>query len=76
RHQTPVPDVLNLLVGDAQARLEQAGFVVEVISACPDGAPRCSGARARPGRVWQQSPDAGASVPAHSVVQLSAYPSD
>lgn len=75
RAPTAVPDVLNLAVHEARAALEDAGYVVVVDLACPGGGPDCRGAQDRPGTVWQQLPDAGAPVPAHSVVTLSAYPS-
>ncbi len=74
RATTAVPGVLNRDVEDARARLERRGFVVEVVGECPDAATDCRGARIRPGLVWEQQPDAGAVVPAHSVVRLFAYP--
>jgi membrane peptidoglycan carboxypeptidase len=74
RGAAAVPDVLELPVDAARARLEAAGFVVEVVVACPDGGVDCTGGRARPSRVWEQTPDAGAEVPAHSAVRLSVYP--
>ena len=69
-----VPDVLGADLAAAVAALEDQGFVVEVDSACPDGTQACTGATERPDTVWEQRPDAGASPPRHSVVQLSAYP--
>lgn len=69
-----VPDVLNEPVEQARASLEGAGFVVEVREVCPDGSTDCTGARIRPGRVWEQFPDADAQVPRSSVIHLFAYP--
>lgn len=71
---TPVPDVLNVDVEEAKVRLEDAGFVVEVAGQCPGASPACTGSAMRPGRVWEQQPDAGQGAPAHSVVRLFAYP--
>lgn len=71
---TTVPDVLNSPVVEARRVLEDAGFLVEVELACPDGAPDCTGARERPGTVWEQTPDAGVRAPRASVVRLFAYP--
>jgi hypothetical protein len=74
RSGATVPDVLNQPLERARETLEEAGFVVEVHEACPDGTEDCTGATERPGMVWEQSPDADQSAPAHSVVRLSAYP--
>ena len=75
RSGTVVPDVLNLRLDEARAVLEAAGYVVAVDLTCPDGAASgCTGARQRPGTVWEQVPDAGARVPVHSSVVLRAYP--
>jgi penicillin-binding protein 1A len=74
RTQVPVPDVLNLPVDQARTVLSDAGFLVEVVLECPDGTQTCTGARERPGRVWEQRPDAGGRAPLRSVITLSAYP--
>jgi 1A family penicillin-binding protein len=74
RRPVDVPDVLNLPLDRAREVLEEAGFVVEVRLGCPDGTATCTGARQRPGSVWEQSPDTGQRAPRHSVVVLSAYP--
>jgi membrane peptidoglycan carboxypeptidase len=69
-----VPDVLNTPLEEARAVLEDAGFVVEERVVCPDGGEDCTGARQRPGMVWEQFPDADAKVPRAAVVHLFAYP--
>ncbi len=69
-----VPDVLNSDVEEARALLEDAGFVVEVLQVCPDGSEDCTGARQRPGRIWEQFPDADAQLPRAAVIRLLAYP--
>jgi penicillin-binding protein 1A len=74
RRAVEVPDVLNAPLDVARETLESAGFVVEVVLACPDGAETCTGARQRPGTVWEQSPDTGTSAPRASVVRVFAYP--
>jgi penicillin-binding protein 1A len=73
--QLEVPDVLNEPLAEAVETLEGAGFLVEVVQACPDGTEDCTGAQQRPGTVWEQSPDSGGQVPRASIVRLSAYPS-
>ncbi len=74
RTEGVVPDVLNFDLNVARERLEDAGFVVRVELTCPGGGDDCTGARTRPGQVWEQTPDVGAEVPVHSVVLLRAYP--
>jgi membrane peptidoglycan carboxypeptidase len=74
RRPVPIPDVLNLPLDEARAALEAAGFVVEVDLACPDGTATCTGAVQRPGTVWEQLPDTGATAPRASTVRLGAYP--
>ena len=69
-----VPDVLGLPLDRAVAELEGHGLLVEVDEGCPEGGADCSGARLRPGTVWQQDPDAGKRVHFGSQVTLSAYP--
>ena len=69
-----VPDVLGWPLDRAIAELEGQGLLVDVREGCPDGAAECSGARMRPGTVWQQDPDAGKRVHFGSQVTLSAYP--
>ncbi|MDQ3537723.1 MAG: transglycosylase domain-containing protein [Actinomycetota bacterium] len=69
-----VPDVLNASLAAATATLTEDGFVVELHDECPGGNGACTGSATRPGRVWEQQPDAGATVPAHSTVRLFAYP--
>ena len=65
-----VPEVVGLDVEDARARLEGGGFSVEVESACP-----LDGCGALPtAEVWRQTPQPGETVPAHSVVTLTATP--
>ena len=70
-----VPDVMGLDVVEATNLLESEGFVVSSAQRCPDGA-RCGDGQAVPGQVWQQSPAAEATVTAHSLVRIRAYPSD
>lgn len=74
RTPTDVPDALGAPVDEAREALEAAGFVVEVEQGCPDGTDDCTGARQRPGAVWEQEPDVRERVPAHSLVILRAYP--
>jgi penicillin-binding protein 1A len=74
RREIDVPDVLNLPLEAAREALERAGFVVQVILACPDGTQTCTGTVQRPGTVWEQSPDLGSRAPRASVVRVSAYP--
>ena len=70
-----VPDVLSRSVEAARDTLEEEGFVVVVRLACPGGGDECTGARTRPGAVWEQVPDAGAAVTPGATVVLGAYPS-
>ena len=72
--EVTVPDVLGLPVDRAVAELEGHGLLVEVEEGCPEGGDDCSGARLRPGTVWQQDPDADKRVHFGSQVTLSAYP--
>jgi membrane peptidoglycan carboxypeptidase len=74
RTQVAVPDVLTLPADEATALLEEAGFIVEVVTMCPDGTDDCAGARFRPGRVWEQSPDVGFQAYRHTTVRISVYP--
>ena len=69
-----VPDVLNASLPEATAVLTKAGFVVDLHDECPGGSGACVGSQTRPGSVWEQQPDAGATMPVHSPVRLFAYP--
>ena len=74
RATTAVPDSLNTHRDEAIALLEDSGFVVEVREECPDGSGSCTGALARPGTVWEQSPDTRGDATVHSVVTIAVYP--
>jgi penicillin-binding protein 1A len=63
-----VPDVVEVDLEQAIALLEESGWVVEVVAGCPsDG---CTGS----GRVWAQSPAAGARERNHSLITLTVDP--
>jgi len=63
-----VPDVVEVGGQQAIELLEEAGWVVEVVTGCPpDG---CTGS----GRVWTQSPAAGARERNHSLITITVDP--
>ncbi|HWH33136.1 MAG TPA: transglycosylase domain-containing protein [Egibacteraceae bacterium] len=72
--EVTVPDVLGLELERAVAELEGRGLLVQVRQECPGAGRDCSGARLRPGTVWEQSPDAGRRVHFGAQVTLFAYP--
>ena len=74
RQEVAVPDVLGLPAADAVAALEAAGFLVETARECPDGTLSCTGSVQLPGRVWEQSPEAGMPAVVHTSVRLAVYP--
>ncbi|HUG86366.1 MAG TPA: transglycosylase domain-containing protein, partial [Euzebya sp.] len=63
RTGTIVPDVVGRTVDVARQTLEADGFGVEVRLVCPDGGTVCADPQARPGVVWQQTPEAAQRVP-------------
>jgi len=69
----PVPNVVGMQRGAAEAAIRQAGFVASVSDAeeCDPDDPACD---YRPGVVWSQSPDAGAQQEQGSTVTIFVNP--
>ena len=68
----PVPNVVGMQRGAAEAAIRQAGFVASVSYAeCDPDDPSCDD---RPGVVWSQSPDAGAQREQGSTVTIFVNP--
>ncbi|WP_165492267.1 PBP1A family penicillin-binding protein [Egibacter rhizosphaerae] len=74
RTRVTVPDVLSASLDEAEARLRDEGFAVDVVQQCPDGGETCTGARHRPGAVWDVTPGHGRELPIHDRVEVFAYP--
>ncbi|HEU4831608.1 MAG TPA: PASTA domain-containing protein, partial [Actinomycetota bacterium] len=69
----PVPNVVGMQRGAAEAAIRQAAFVASVSYAekCDPDDPSCDD---RPGVVWSQSPDAGAQREPGSTVTIFVNP--
>jgi serine/threonine-protein kinase len=69
----PVPNVIGMQRGAAEAAIRQAGFVASVSFAegCDPDDPSCDD---RPGVAWSQSPDAGAQRERGSTVTIFVNP--
>jgi penicillin-binding protein 1A len=66
-----VPDVLGLPEASARNRLEQSGFVVEVITEAESGR---GNAKRNKGKVWKQSPSSGTQAERGSTVTIWVNP--
>ncbi|HSK90716.1 MAG TPA: transglycosylase domain-containing protein [Euzebyales bacterium] len=69
-----VPDVLGTTRGEAEAVVGAAGLVARVERVCPGGTPTCTGAVERPGRTWEQAPEAGSTATTGDAVTIRVFP--